>query len=181
METCALGDDGVGAYGIACYYIPYVFMVGNAIAQSAQPIISYNWGLRLYKRVKETERIALITSAACGGVVMLMFAAVPDYLVALFIDIDSKAAAIATDGLPYFSIAFVFSVVNISAIGYYQSIERTIPATVYALCRGVVFLIPCYIVIPGIMGVHGIWLALAASEIMTTAVIAMVLVKERCH
>ena len=27
-----LGDDGVGAFGIACYYIPFVFMVGNAIA-----------------------------------------------------------------------------------------------------------------------------------------------------
>lgn len=40
-----LGDDGVGAFGIACYYIPFVFMVGNAIAQSAQPIISYNFGL----------------------------------------------------------------------------------------------------------------------------------------
>ena len=25
-----LGDDGVGAFGIACYYIPFVFMVGNA-------------------------------------------------------------------------------------------------------------------------------------------------------
>ena len=35
-----LGDDGVGAFGIACYYMPFVFMVGNAIAQSAQPIIS---------------------------------------------------------------------------------------------------------------------------------------------
>ena len=34
-----LGDDGVGAFGIACYYMPFVFMVGNAIAQSAQPII----------------------------------------------------------------------------------------------------------------------------------------------
>ena len=34
-----LGDDGVGAFGIACYYIPFVFMVGNAVAQSAQPSI----------------------------------------------------------------------------------------------------------------------------------------------
>ncbi|MGI6233004.1 MAG: MATE family efflux transporter, partial [Prevotella sp.] len=37
-----LGDDGVGAFGIASYYTPFVFMIGNAIAQSAQPIISYN-------------------------------------------------------------------------------------------------------------------------------------------
>lgn len=39
-----LGDDGVGAFGISCYYMPFVFMIGNAIAQSAQPIISYNFG-----------------------------------------------------------------------------------------------------------------------------------------
>lgn len=42
-----LGDNGVGAFGIACYYIPFVFMVGNAIAQSAQPILSYNYGMNL--------------------------------------------------------------------------------------------------------------------------------------
>ncbi|MFR6414604.1 MAG: hypothetical protein ACLUNS_01965 [Alistipes shahii] len=43
------GDDGVGAFGIACYYIPFVFMVGNAIAQSAQPI-SYNLGAGVRER-----------------------------------------------------------------------------------------------------------------------------------
>jgi len=35
-----LGDAGVGAFGIACYYAPFFFMMGNAVAQSAQPIIS---------------------------------------------------------------------------------------------------------------------------------------------
>ena len=40
-----LGDNGVGAFSIACYYCPFVFMIGNAIAQSAQPIISFNYGL----------------------------------------------------------------------------------------------------------------------------------------
>lgn len=47
-----LGDDGVGAFGIACYYTPFIFMVGNAIAQSAQPIISYNFGLGAQARVR---------------------------------------------------------------------------------------------------------------------------------
>mgnify|MGYP000528646516 FL=1 len=57
-----LGDDGVGAFGIACYYIPLVFMVGNAIAQSSQPILSYNFGLGYKDRVVDTERIALLTA-----------------------------------------------------------------------------------------------------------------------
>lgn len=53
-----LGDDGVGAFGVACYYIPFVFMVGNAIAQSAQPILSYNFGLANGVRVRAAARIA---------------------------------------------------------------------------------------------------------------------------
>ena len=57
-----LGDDGVGAFGIACYYIPFVFMVGNAIAQSAQPIISYNFGAGVRERVIEAAQIALATA-----------------------------------------------------------------------------------------------------------------------
>ncbi|MBO5194868.1 MAG: polysaccharide biosynthesis C-terminal domain-containing protein, partial [Bacteroidales bacterium] len=48
-----LGDDGVGAFGIACYYMPFVFMIGNAIAQSAQPIVSYNYGLGSLDRVRD--------------------------------------------------------------------------------------------------------------------------------
>ncbi len=35
--------DGT-AFSIACYFFPIIFMVYNAIAQSAQPIISYNFG-----------------------------------------------------------------------------------------------------------------------------------------
>ena len=27
-----LGDAGVGAFGVACYYMPFIFMIGNAIA-----------------------------------------------------------------------------------------------------------------------------------------------------
>lgn len=50
-----LGDDGVGAFGIVCYYAPFIFMVGNAIAQSAQPIISYNFGLGEKRRTRNTE------------------------------------------------------------------------------------------------------------------------------
>lgn len=38
------------------------FTVGNAIAQSAQPIISYNYGASLWKRVEDTRRISISTA-----------------------------------------------------------------------------------------------------------------------
>lgn len=103
------GDDGVGAFGIACYYIPFVFMVGNAIAQSAQPIISYNFGLGYKERVMTAERIALLTAVVCGVVATVAFTVYPYLLVGIFISLDSEAAKIAIHGFPYFASGFVFS------------------------------------------------------------------------
>lgn len=49
-----LGEDGVAAFSIACYFFPIIFMVYNAIAQSAQPIISYNFGAGQPDRVRKS-------------------------------------------------------------------------------------------------------------------------------
>ena len=169
-----LGDDGVGAFGIVCYYIPFVFMVGNAIAQSAQPIISYNFGLGYRSRVVATERIALLTSVACGVIIMTAFCLFPHILVGLFISPDNPAARLAIAGYPYFSAAFIFFILNLTVIGYYQSVERVKPATVLALLRGFVFLIPSFILLPQAIGTKGIWLALCLSEMLTTLVIIVI-------
>ncbi len=169
-----LGDDGVGAFGIACYYIPFVFMVGNAIAQSAQPIISYNFGLGYKERVVATERIALLTSVVSGIVIMAAFSLFPHILVGLFINPNNPAARIAIEGYPYFSTAFIFFILNLTVIGYYQSVERVKPATLFALLRGFIFLIPSFLLLPEILGNNGIWLALSFSEVLTTVTILVV-------
>ncbi len=59
------GKDGVAAYSIACYIFPIIFMVYNGIIQSAQPIISYNYGAGLMRR----GRKALANGARHGGAV----------------------------------------------------------------------------------------------------------------
>lgn len=168
-----LGDNGVGAFGIACYYMPFVFMVGNAIAQSAQPIISYNFGLGQQRRVAATERIALFTAILCGALITAVFTFFPRMLVGLFIESLSPAAQLAADGFPYFSTAFIFFIFNLTVIGYYQSIERIRPATTFALLRGFIFLVPSFFVLPEVLGTHGIWLALCLSELLTTLVIGI--------
>lgn len=166
-----LGDDGVGAFGVACYYTPFVFMVGNAIAQSAQPILSYNYGVGNFERVWQAGRLAVRTAVVCGGVVMLVFMAVPDGLVGLFLGSGGEAARIAIGGLPYFSAGFIFFVVNLAVIGYNQSLERMAVSTSFALLRGALFLVPSFMVMPLVAGTAGIWMAMPVSEFLTTLAI----------
>lgn len=168
-----LGDDGVGAFGIICYYAPSIFMVGNAIAQSAQPIISYNFGLGDLARTRQAEKVALATAAICGLTVTGAFSLLPQSLVGLFVPLDCAAAGIAVDGMPLFATGFVCFIFNLTAVGYFQSVERMLPATVFALMRGVVLLVPSFVVMPLVFGTRGIWLAMPVAEGLTAvAVIA---------
>lgn len=168
-----LGDDGVGAFGISCYYLPFVFMIGNSIAQSAQPIISYNFGLGQDRRVRSALRISSLTALICGSVSTVAFMFFPTPLVGLFLDTGDAAARIAIEGLPLYGTGFIFFILNLTIIGYFQSIGKARPATTFALLRGIVFLLPSFTLLPAIAGSAGIWLAMPVSEILTSGAVAI--------
>lgn len=65
--------------------------MGNAVAQSTQPIISYNYGISRWKEIAEARTLLLSTSVAIGAVVALLFIFISDKLVALFVDTASQA------------------------------------------------------------------------------------------
>ena len=174
-----LGDAGVGAFGIACYYMPFLFMIGNAVAQSAQPIISYNFGADRPGRVAAAQRIALATAVGCGLSVAAAFVAVPRELVAFFLDPQDAAARIAIGGFPVFAAGFVSFIVNLAAIGYYQSLEWVRPATAFALLRGFLFLVPSFVLLPQWLGTPGIWLAMPLSETLTLLTIGGYALRKR--
>ncbi len=165
-----LGDSGVSAFGISCYYTPFFFMVGNAIQQSAQPIISYNYGAKRWDSVARVRRLMYVTSLIIGVLVSLLFVFAPEPLVGLFVDVRSAAGQIAIEGFPYYAAGIIFFIFNIVTIGYYQSIERTRRAMLLVMLRGAVFIIPTFILMPELLGVVGIWLAMPLSELLTLLV-----------
>ena len=175
-----VGDDGVGAFSIACYYCPFVFMIGNAIAQSVQPIISFNYGLGKHHRVVHAERLAVTCAGVCGLLVTVAFVAFPEQMVALFLSGSSHAVDIAVAGFPLFATAFVSFVFNLTAIGYFQAVEKAWAAIVFALLRGPVFMIPCFLLLPLTVGINGIWLALPLSEVLTSLCIIGYYLYGRC-
>lgn len=166
-----LGDDGVGAFGISCYYTPFFFSVGNSIAQSAQPIISYNYGVERWTNVAKVRRLLLITSISVGVLLALLFSLLPEPLVALFVDTDSTAGQIAINGFPYFATGIILFILNVAIIGYYQSIERIGRAILLVSLRGLIFLLPSFLLLPRLYGQEGIWLAMPLAELLTLVVI----------
>ena len=165
------GDTGVAAFSIACYLFPRMFMISNAVAQSAQPIISYNYGAGATNRVSHAFRLSLKVAALCGLISFASIALGARQIVSLFISPDCPAGRLATAGLPVYSVCALFFAVNISFIGYYQSIEKALKAMVLTLMRGIVVLVPMFLLLPRIAPDWGVWAAIPLSEASTLAII----------
>lgn len=162
-----LGEDGVAAYSVGCYCLPIAFMVGNAIVQSVQPIISFAYGANNATRLKEARSISLHTAVLCGlcGMMFIWFGA--EHISAVFLPSGCNAYILCSEGLPYFSSAFLFVSINIVMVGYLQSTEAAKQATAFTLTRGFILSIPCFILMPQLTGTPGLWLALPTAEAIT--------------
>ncbi len=173
MFMSLLGEDGVAAYSVGCYLFPLIFSISNAVAQSAQPIVSFNYGAERPERVSQALRLSLATGAICGLMVSAFMWIGSRPMAAIFLATDSAAYGYAVHGLPLLGLCAIFFSLNIVMIGYYQSVEKAVRSTVYTLLRGIIFLVPAFIVLPDLAGVDGLWLAIPAAEVLTLAAIAL--------
>ncbi|MDE6535347.1 MAG: MATE family efflux transporter [Muribaculaceae bacterium] len=174
-----LGEQGVAAYSIACYLFPVVFSIANAVAQSAQPIISYNYGAGQRNRVNQALKVAILTALICGVTVTAALAAGAKVIVAAFLSPSEPAFDIATAGLPFFALCALIFAVNITFIGYYQSLEMAVRSIVFTLLRGIIFLVPAFILLPALIGNPGLWLAIPAAELLTLITILITLPRRK--
>ena len=165
------GEAGVAAYSIACYLFPVMFMMSNSVAQSAQPIISYNYGAGKRDRVKRALGVSLMVAVTCGALAFAVIALGAEHIVGMFIDPSCEAGRLAAKGLPVFAICAVFFAANIAVIGYCQSVEDAWRATLLTLLRGVILVVPAFLLLPQTGYWWGIWAAIPASEAMTLIVI----------
>ena len=162
-----LGEDGVAAYSVACYCFPIVFMVNNAIAQSTQPIISYNYGIQQWKRVRQAFKLALLCAVVCGGLACVGTILFCPEVSSLFLGNHGNAYEIAVSGIPYFSLGYVF-------FDSQYRLYRVLPEhrtfqTRYAIhysTRNRDYH-PKFHVPTVVCGIKGIWLAVPLSELIT--------------
>lgn len=168
-----LHEDGVAAYSVACYLIPLIFMFGNSIVQSQLPVLSYNKGLGDFSRIRKTIQISIVVGILASLLITLICTIFCDSLMTLFLDHGTNAYGIATEGFPYFALGFAFITLNLIGIGIYQGLEKANNAIFFMFLRGIVFVVPSFILSPALLGTKGLWLAVPIAEILTFLVIVL--------
>lgn len=165
-----IGDMGIAAFCIVCYLYPIVYNVFYAVSTSAQPILSYNYGANNTNRVNKTFHYSIRISLIFALLVTLGMWFFAPQVVAVFLNSSAESFHYAASGLPLFALGFVFIGYNVSAIGYFQSVEANAISTLLMSLRGIFLPIVMFIVLPLCFGEKGLWLAMPVAEAITFVV-----------
>lgn len=154
------------------------FAVCIGIAQGMQPICSFNYGAKKYKRVMETAKLSI----ACGSIIcilaFIMFQVFPRQIISIFGDGSELYFAF---GVRYFRIyMFCMCINNIQPLSstFFTSIGKPAKGTFLGLTRQIIFLLPLIVLFSNLFGIDGIMYAGPIADLMAAAVASMLLLAE---
>ena len=154
----------LAAYAIVAN-IAYVLKgLFGAFGQAAQPIISHNYGAGDMRRVKQTLRIALISSLLFALALYALCLFFPTQLAAFFANHDRAVIALGAAGIVLYFSSLPFSALNTVIMYYFQSIEQGRCATLLALLKGTLFAFIGMALLSALIQENGIWLTITFAE-----------------
>lgn len=179
MFMSRLNEDGVAAFAVACYLLPIIFMFGNAIGQTMLPIVSFNHGLKDKERIRQTFRLSVFLTLISASALSVMGILFNEEIVVLFLDYGTNAFLIAASGMKLYSLGFLFISLNIVMIMFLQSVELSRQSLLFMSLRGIIFVVPLFMLLPCMIGDSGLWLSIPISEMLTAAIIASYITAKR--
>lgn len=154
------------------------FAVCIGLAQGMQPICSFNYGAKQYKRVMKTAKLSI----ACGSVICIlafvMFQVFPRQIISIFGDGSELYFAF---GVRYFRIyMFCMCINNIQPLSstFFTSIGKPAKGTFLGLTRQIIFLLPLIILFSNMFGIDGIMYAGPIADFMAAAAATIMLLIE---
>lgn len=153
-----------------------VFMAVNiGIAQGHQPLASFNYGARQYRRVQETWILAVACSTVFSLIGFLCFQLFPLQIVQLFGEGTSLYYQYAVRFFRVYMMMFFLMGIQPVTAEFFPSIGKPLKGIFVALVRQVVFFIPLLFLLPHFMGLDGVMYASPITD-AASALIALVMV-----
>lgn len=171
------GDMAIGAYGIVNRIAFLFVMIIMGFNQGMQPIAGYNFGARLYHRVTEVTRLTMRWAVGVASVGFLLCQLTPEVIIGLFTT-DQELIDIASKGLHIVFAVYPIVGFQMVATNFFMSIGMSRKAIFLSLTRQLIFLIPCLIILPPLMGQIGVWISIPIADVMAASVTAFMLIRQ---
>lgn len=160
-------NDPQAIVGVVMKVFTIVINIAVGIAAGAQPVIGYNYGAKLYKRVKKGYYIIVVSIAVVGLIATILFQSIPKQIVSMFGANTSNPDLYYEFGVKtvriYLMLIAITCLQKGSAI-FLQSISAPLKATMLSLTRDVICFVPLTICLPMALGIDGVLWAAPISD-----------------
>ncbi|NLP34998.1 MAG: MATE family efflux transporter, partial [Clostridiales bacterium] len=156
-------DLDVAAVTIMSSVFSFYHMVVMGIVQGNNAICGFNWGAKLYGRVRESLQLALFYSFLLSFLLFLVVMLFPQVLASMFSD-DLSLIKVTSDGMRYY--LCMLPLIGLQTVGsqYFQVIGKARLSSVLAFLRYGIILVPAILLLAPIFGVKGIYISNALSD-----------------
>lgn len=168
-----VGEVGISAYSIINYLTTNIYMVLYGLTLGVQPLISYNYGRKNGEKMLGFFKITCRSSVTISAIFVGISFVFGPKLISIFTT-DPYIAQLAYNALRIACFSYFVVGLNLNTLVYYQAIEKPIYSNISCLCRSVIFLPVCLIVLGGIFGINGIWASAIVSESLTFITIKLI-------
>ena len=166
LAARSYGDAAVAGMSIVSRIFMFIISVAIGVGQGLQPVASFNYGARKYRRVRQAA-IFTIEAAFCMLVVLVGLCWVNgDALIRLFRD-DPAVTAVALPAFHYQCLAMLLQPIIVVANMTFQSVGASGRATFLACCRQGVFFIPLILILPRTHGLFGVEICQPIADALT--------------
>ena len=159
------GDLYVGVMTIINSIREVFIMPVQGLTNGSQPVAGYNYGARLYSRVRQAVRFSVGATVAYSALFWLAAMALPGPLIRIFKDDPAIIQAGAPALRVYFSL-FLFMSLQIAGQGVFVGLGKSKQAVFFSLLRKAVINAPLTVLLAMWMGVGGVFIAEAVSQLV---------------
>ncbi|WP_294406518.1 MATE family efflux transporter [uncultured Clostridium sp.] len=174
-----LGEAGVASITVILYIQFLLSAAYIGFTSGVAPRIGYNYGAQ---NKKEIHKLVKYSYIIIGGfsIITFIFSKIIEYpLTALFCGKGTEIYYITLNGFNLFSISFLLCGINIFTCGLFTAFSNGKVSGMLSLFRTFIFFIIGLFVLPQFLGVDGVWLIAAFSEVLSLILSAAVLFKYR--
>lgn len=161
------GAAAVTAMGAINSLFTLFIMPIFGIQQGLGPIVGYNHGAGKPERAQRTLYLATGAAVAVASVVFLLLEIFPSAFMSLFIAPDSTTMPVAVKGLRIYVMTLPIVGINLMGSAFFQSVAKARVAIFLGMSRQFVFLIPAVLLLSGLFGLTGTWLATPVADALS--------------
>ncbi len=164
------GDAAMAAVSIAnkIYMLLRSMLIG--VGQGFQPVAGFNYGAKKYDRVTKSFNVTAVIGTIYGVLASLVLFFFAENIIGVFRAEDAEVIEIGSRMLRILSVPLIVLGYSTFVNLFYQALGYVAPATILASCRQGIFFVPLILLLPRALGLSGIRMTQALSDLITFVV-----------